>query len=300
MKDRPRPARPPERPSERPSRPAERPSAPPARPNEPASARAPEGWNHVASWYDNLLETGRNDLFDEVIAPGTLELLEPLKGKRVLDVACGQGRLAARLVDAGATVVGLDAARELVAFARRRVPSATFVDGDARRLSAELARAGVRDQFDATTIVMALMNIDPLGAMLSDMRASLKPGGVVVAVLLHPAFRSPVHSVWGWDTSPSGKPRQYRRIDAYATPTRSAIVMNPGDVARGMRPITTDTFHRPLSTYVRAFAEAGLLIDRVDEWTSHRRSTSGPRAAEENRSRAEIPMFAAIRARRAG
>lgn len=269
----------------------------PRGPRGPRGPSAPEsGWNHVAAWYDGLLESGRNDLFDEVIAPQTLDLLAPVNGRRVLDVACGQGRLAHRLVEAGAKVVGIDVARDLVAAARRRVPSATFVDGDARRLAAELARAGVREQFDAATIVMALMNIDPVAPMLSDIHALLRPGGSVVAVLLHPAFRAPVHTAWEWDTSPSGRARQYRRIDAYLSPTRTSIVMNPGEVARGARAVTTDTWHRPVADYVRAFAGAGLLVDRCDEWISHRRSTSGPRAAEENRARAEIPMFMAIRA----
>lgn len=307
--DRPRGPRPPS--SARDSRPvAARP--PDARRNQAPSERAPapqpdarrpdnrapahEGWEHVSAWYDQLLESGRNDLFDEVTAPQTLDLLGAVGQRRVLDVACGQGRFAAHLVRAGATVVGIDAARGLIAAARQRVRGATFVEGDARRLGAELARAGIREQFDAATIVMALMNIDPIGPMLSDIQAALRPGGAVVAVLLHPAFRAPVHTSWGWDTSPSGRQRQYRRIDAYLSPSRSAIVMNPGEVARGARPVTTDTWHRPVSDYVRAFAESGLLVDRCDEWISHRRSTSGPRAAEENRARAEIPMFLAIRA----
>jgi hypothetical protein len=50
---------------------------------------------------------------------------------------------------------------------------------------------------------------------------------------------------------------------------------------------------------VNAMGEAGLLVDRLEEWPSMRRSQPGPRAAEENRARTEIPMFLAIRAVRA-
>jgi hypothetical protein len=39
-----------------------------------------------------------------------------------------------------------------------------------------------------------------------------------------------------------------------------------------------------------------LLIDSIEEWPSHKSSTSGPKAAAENAARKEIPMFLAIRA----
>ena len=45
---------------------------------------------------------------------------------------------------------------------------------------------------------------------------------------------------------------------------------------------------------------AGLLIDALEEWPSHKTSTSGPRAAAENQARKEIPMFLALRARKRG
>jgi len=46
---------------------------------------------------------------------------------------------------------------------------------------------------------------------------------------------------------------------------------------------------------VNAFAGAGLLVDAMEEWPSVRMSQPGPRAAEENRARREIPMFLALR-----
>ena len=58
----------------------------------------------------------------------------------------------------------------------------------------------------------------------------------------------------------------------------------------------TWTFHRPLSSYIRALRQAGLLVDAMEEWPSHKNSTSGPRAAAENTARKEIPMFMAMRA----
>lgn len=71
--------------------------------------------------------------------------------------------------------------------------------------------------------------------------------------------------------------------------------MNPGSAAHGKDAVVTLTYHRPIQHYVRAFAQAGLLLDSLEEWSSMRTSQPGPRAAEENRARREIPMFLALR-----
>ena len=90
--------------------------------------------------------------------------------------------------------------------------------------------------------------------------------------------------------------RQYRRVDGYLSPAPVRIVANPGEVASGRDAVETWSFHRPIQSYVKACAGAGLLIDRLEEWPSLRVSTSGPRAEEENRARREIPMFLGVRA----
>jgi hypothetical protein len=51
---------------------------------------------------------------------------------------------------------------------------------------------------------------------------------------------------------------------------------------------------------VKSLRNAGLLIDAIEEWASHKQSTSGPRAAAENVARKEIPMFMAMRAVKVG
>ena len=85
-------------------------------------------------------------------------------------------------------------------------------------------------------------------------------------------------------------------MDGYLSPGHREIVMNPGAVSGGADRVVTLTHHRPLQSYVRLLREAGSLIDALEEWPSARESEPGPRAAEENRTRREIPMFLAIRA----
>jgi 23S rRNA-/tRNA-specific pseudouridylate synthase/ubiquinone/menaquinone biosynthesis C-methylase UbiE len=281
--------------------------------DEPRKPAAPTSWENVADWYDAMIEEERSDYFRDVIVPGTLRLLSPREGMRVLDVACGQGALARRMAEQGLEVVGVDASPKLIESARARSAgrSLRFEVADAAALSGLKESLG---EFDAVTCIMALMNIDPLEGALRGSAALLKPGGSLVCVILHPAFRAPGQTSWGWEEErPSGHieksgrgrgdrrdgappVRQFRRVDGYLSTGQAPIVMNPGYAAHGAEPIRTWTFHRPLQAYFKALSEAGFLVETLEEWPSLRRSKPGPRAAEENRARREIPMFMGVRA----
>ncbi len=111
-----------------------------------------------------------------------------------------------------------------------------------------------------------------------------------VIVVLHPAFRVPRQSRWKWD---EGRKLLTREIDRYLGPLAVPIDMQPFN-----RPgeASTTTYHRPVSAYVNGLARAGLLVDALEEWPSHRVSQPGARAKAENRARDEFPLFLAIRA----
>jgi SAM-dependent methyltransferase len=66
--------------------------------------------------------------FAEGCAPGLLQLLEKTghAGGRVVDLGCGSGVWARRLVDAGYQVHGIDLSGAMVALAKQRVPEGTF------------------------------------------------------------------------------------------------------------------------------------------------------------------------------
>ena len=264
--------------------------------NRKVDAESGGGWDEVSDWYGEYQSSNRSDHFAEVIIPGSVGLLNPKQGERVLDIACGEGRLAAAITDLGASVSGVDASPTLVEIANaRKLSGSKFVVGDARELG-KLPEELRAEPYDAATCVMALMNINPISDVLEGASALLKTGGRFVAVILHPAFRSPARSSWGWEGQRAATQKQYRRVDAYLSAAAEPIIMNPGEVASGGKPVQTLTHHRPLEHYIKAFASAGLLIDDMEEWPSRRKSAPGPRADEENRARREIPMFLCIRA----
>jgi ubiquinone/menaquinone biosynthesis C-methylase UbiE len=242
-------------------------------------------WGNVADWYDQLVGESGSEYHREVVLPGVLRLLNPQPHQTILDIACGQGVLCRILAERGAEVTGVDAAAPLIESARQRGPAAIHYHvADAREL--EFLPA---DNFASSTCILAIQNMNPLPPVFAGVARALAPHGKLVIVMMHPCFRGPKETSWGWDES---QRMQYRRVDRYLIPRKSPITTHPG-----ADPGTyTWTFHKPIEAYIKALRNAGLLIDAIEEWPSHKISTSGPRAGAENTARKEIPMFLAIRA----
>lgn len=55
----------------------------------------------------------------------------------------------------------------------------------------------------------------------------------------------------------------------------------------------TWSFHHPLEDYSTYLYNNGFLIEKIEEWTSDKKS-EGKAAKMENRAREEFPMFMAI------
>jgi trans-aconitate methyltransferase len=101
-----------------------------------------------------------------------VELLAPQPGERILDVGCGDGVLTAAIAAAGASVVAVDAAPDMVAAAKAKGLDAHVVPGQ----SLAFERA-----FDAVFSNAALHWMRPQEAVLAGVARALKPGGRFVA-----------------------------------------------------------------------------------------------------------------------
>lgn len=261
------------------------------RPKAPSPA-AHTSWNKVADWYtDHLKEQGSYQ--EELIFPEALKLLEYKPGGTYVDLACGEGSFLqglARKIGHG-TLIGVDAAPKLLDQARTHLRSSKelrveFLLGDVSRLQPALSHV----RADGVTCLMAIQNIEDIEGAFRLTRNLLKEQGHAVFVMNHPCFRQPRQSSWDWDEK---RKIQYRRIDRYKTGYEVPISAHPGSAPS----VTTPSYHRPLEAYVRAAANAGLVIDRLEEWSSKKVSDSGPRAKAENIAREEIPLFLALRVR---
>ncbi len=255
----------------------------------PAAARKPAAktsWGGVSDWYDAHLETSPDSYQEKVIAPNLLRILGITKGMRVLDIACGQGFFSRKFAGAGARVAGADISKELIERAKKHGSAIEYYAAPAHKLPfAESA------SFDAATIVLAIQNIEDMRATFAEAHRALKPGGRLVLVLNHPAFRIPKRSSWGYDDAAHA---QYRRIDAYLSPSIEKIDMHPG-VKNSEQ---TVSYHRSLQDFFKVLAKTGFSVARLEEWISHKKSQAGPRQKAEDTARKEIPLFLMLEARK--
>lgn len=266
-------------------------------------------WGGVAEWYDGMLETSPDSFQAKVILPNLMRLVDPKPSMNVLDVACGQGYFARAFAGANARVTACDISKELIEIAKKKAIPAMAAEGSVNAANAAIsyhvapshlmpfAKSG---EFDIATVILAIQNIEKLSETIEECKRTLKPGGRLILVLNHPAFRIPKRSSWGWDETsfdPAGNPlgRQFRRVDSYLSDSRVEIDMTPGERDAAKKKLTV-SFHRPLQVYFKAFHKAGFTVSRLEEWISHKQSEKGPRSSEEDRVRKEIPMFLMIEA----
>jgi len=109
-------------------------------------------------------------------------------GQDVLDVACGTGvlaREAARRVQPGGTVTGLDRNDGMLAVARRKAPGIDWRHGLAEQLPFEDGR------FDAVVSQFGLMFFEDRARALAEMWRVLKPGGRLAVAVWDSLERTP-------------------------------------------------------------------------------------------------------------
>jgi SAM-dependent methyltransferase len=145
------------------------------------------GWTELAERpaLEAVLDPGdskgaKNTIIDAVHKAALRRALAPLRGKRVLDYGCGNGRIAAWAIEQGANVVGIDATPAMVEAAQRRVPTGDF------RVSSPNALPVEDGRFDLAVSVYVLQYYvskpEKYAACLRSIRRALAPGGALVLV----------------------------------------------------------------------------------------------------------------------
>lgn len=179
-----------------------------------------------------------------------LHVIGDIKGKAVLDLACGSGMYTRLLKQQGAgKVVGVDISSEMLALAKEEESLAPlgieYHQGDATSL-------GCIDKFDLVTASFLLHyapNQEQLLRMLQTIRANLRPGGHFVTANLNVRLTEGELSrnlaKYGFALRPQGSPL----LDG--TPVIVTLYLEQG-------PIAFETYYLSKAVYDRAFAAAGL------------------------------------------
>ena len=257
----------------------------PIKKSRTSSQRKQTLWDQASRWYDSLVGMSGSDYHQTIVMPGVLKLLELKAGRRVLDLACGQGVFSRFLLEKKIKPEGLDSSEELLRMARAHsVKPITYHlgnAGDGKLLDGQ--------EFDGIACLLAVQNMEKVEPVFQNVARWLKPKGKFVMVLTHPCFRIPRQTHWGWDDE---KKIEYRRVDRYSNEMKIPILTPPFIDKVNF----TMTYHRPLQNYFSALLKAGLCVDSLEEWMSNKESAPGKRSRGENRARKEVPLFMAIRA----
>ena len=97
-----------------------------------------------------------------------LDLLDPQPGERILDIGCGEGTLTKRIIERGATVLGIDNSPEMIAAARAKGIDAVLLDAADMSFASEFDAA-----FSNATLHWVLDKEEAARAICR----ALKPGG---------------------------------------------------------------------------------------------------------------------------
>jgi SAM-dependent methyltransferase len=230
-------------------------------------------YDAVADFY----EAGFSDPRDPVLV-SLLDLLGSPGGRRVLDVACGHGRVTRELARLGATVTGVDLSRALLDKARAREDAEPL---GVRYVHADAAAVPRLDDgtFDAAVCNFGLADIDDLDGALATVARALLPGGCFVFSILHPCFPGGTTVSGAWPATGRYHDEGFWIADGTASSLRRQV----------------GAHHRTLATYVNALSRHGLLITAMREPAPPPEWATGDR-----RDAARFPVFLVARCVKAG
>lgn len=136
---------------------------------------AAEAYAGLAPFYDELTREHDYETWMSHLEEGARRF--GVRGRRLLDVACGTGKSFLPLRERGYTVTGCDLSPEMLALARAKAPEADLFEADVRVL-------GEIGSFDLITCIDDVANYligdGDLEAALASLAANLAPDGVLV------------------------------------------------------------------------------------------------------------------------
>ena len=226
-------------------------------------SEAQDIWDANAEYWDTFMGDEGNDFFRLLCWPAMLDLLNLQAGQRILDIGCGNGLTSRKLGELGVKVTAFDFSKNLIGLAKQRqVTHASQVSYhvvDATDAAALLQWG--ESVFDAALSNMVLFDMADIEPLFRTMPKLLKPGGVFVFSLLHPAFNnaSAVHVAEEFDEGGRMKMVYSIKVSRYMTPysVRGLALRN--------QPKPQVYFERPLQYYLNLAFRHGFVLDGFAE-----------------------------------
>ena len=207
-------------------------------------------YDAIADWYDGW--AGSASLADDAVFAATAALMGDVEGRRVCDLACGQGRVARYFADRGARVTGVDLSAKLLEIARgHEAQHSERIDY--RHDDARVLASCTDSEFDGVVCFMSLMDIADLQPTVRGVHRVLRTGGWFVFAVLHPCFNTSRSDEL---TTADGL---VRTIGAYFVEGHWQSAKRTGPPGR------VGAYHRTLSTYFNTLLAHGFELEAVAE-----------------------------------
>jgi SAM-dependent methyltransferase len=205
-------------------------------------------WEQHAGWWQDGFTEGADPEYEEQILP--LVRAHLAGARRVLDVGCGEGQVARlALADGATSAVGVDPTWTQLTVAAERGGGPAYARAGAAALPFGTGT------FDAAVACLVFEHIADVDAAIAEVARVLVPGGRFLFLLNHPLLQTPSS---GWiDDQVLDPPEQYWRIGPYLVEDETIEEVEKG--------VFIPFIHRPLSRYLNALAEAGLVLRRMEE-----------------------------------
>ena len=216
----------------------------------PTELPAESAWDRNAAFWTEIIRGRRDRYRTELTDPAVLEAIGDCAGLHVLDAGCGEGYMSREIARRGAASIdGIDQSAALLAAARSDPrPGVTFTEGSVASLPFP---AGTFDLALANHLLNDLPDID---GPVSELARVLKPGGRLVALMLHPCF-------YGHNAEQSPL-RQHLPAASYFTQRK---VTRPFEVDGLTSPAAATAWLRPLEAYTAAITGSGMHITGLTE-----------------------------------
>ena len=172
--------------------------------------------------------------------PNTLSLFDDVKGKSILDAACGPGKYAEILIAKGANVTGFDISPKMIANAKERNGNAgIFFINDLSEPVETLTDAS----FDIILCALAMHYVEDWNPTLREFQRVLKPNGRLIISIEHPFFE-----------------HIYHKSEKYFDVEHVKCTWNGFG-----KPVEINSYRRPLQECLTPLMENGFLIDKLLE-----------------------------------
>ncbi|NIA25938.1 MAG: methyltransferase domain-containing protein [Gammaproteobacteria bacterium] len=225
-------------------------------------------WNDLTAWWLEELRT--DSAYDSDVQVLLVDLLDARPGLRLLDLACGEGRVMSEMQSRGVGVIGCDLSHDLLVIAERLGPVV-----ECRLPDLGWARAV---SFDGAYASLVFEHLADLPGMFQGVSRVTRQAGVLATVMNHPLSTAS-------ESGPVVDPTDGELFWRWGSYLSGGTTSEPAGEA------AVTFFHRSLSELLNMAADAGWILEHLIE-----RSVTGddPFLGRQ----AEIPRLLGIRWRK--